>query len=252
MGSEPTPTGRCPSPIAPGSVKIDGFRTVEPALAAARAGAEMVGMILAPARRQVTVEATRQIAEAVHAAVPSVKVVGVFVDALVDEVNAAVRVAGLDVVQLHGDEPPESIARLDVGAIKVFRAMPGEGAAELARRIDGYLAAPVPPVTVLVDGYHPSAHGGTGVRADWALLADVSKSLGIRLGVAGGLTPDNVGEAIGAVGPLMVDVSSGVEVDGVKDDALIRSFVARADVAFRRLAPSSDSAADGLDRLSGR
>lgn len=240
MGSRPVSGHHPPAPIVPGSVKIDGFRTVGHALMAAEAGAELIGMILAPARRQVTIETTRRITAAVHAAVPGVRLVGVFVDASVDDMNAAVRAAGLDLVQLHGDEPPGTLSKLDVGAIKAFRAMPGEDAATLASRIDAYLSAPVAPVAVLIDGYDSGAHGGTGVRADWTLVTELSGSLGFRVGLAGGLTPGNVHEAIMTVGPLMVDVSSGVEVDGIKDEALIRRFVEQADIAFSepRVTPS--------------
>ena len=218
--------------IDPHTVKICGTRTVEHALVAVDAGAELIGMIFAPARRQVTIETARRIADAVHAASPDVRLVGVFVDAPADAINRAAKGAGLDLVQLNGDEPPEMLADLEVGAIKAVRPLPGESARDLAARIRSYLNAEVPPVAVLIDGYDPRAHGGTGVRADWDVVRIISGEPGIAVGLAGGLTPDNVGGAIQMVGPLLVDTSSGVEVDGTKDAELIRAFVKRADAGF--------------------
>ena len=219
--------------IRPDSVKIDGIRTVEHALVAADAGVELIGMIFAPTRRQVPLDTARRISDTVHGAA-SVFVVGVFVDATADDINASTAAAGLDLVQLHGDEPPELLARLDLPAIKAFRALPAEGAEALATRIRRFLEADVRPVAVLIDGYHPTEHGGTGVQANWGMVRDVSRFLGQRVGLAGGLSPDNVEGAITAVRPLLVDISSGVEVDGVKDAGLIRSFIERADAAFHR------------------
>jgi phosphoribosylanthranilate isomerase len=85
-------------------------------------------------------------------------------------------------------------------------------------------------VAALIDGYHPTAKGGTGIRADWRIAADVSSHQPFLL--AGGLDPENVGEAIATVRPLGVDVSGGVERDGVKDPTLIAEFVHRARAAF--------------------
>ena len=252
MGSEPG-TGRDrPSTIPPGSVKICGVRTVEHALIAAAAGAELIGMIFAPARRQVSAETARQISDAVHAAAPGVRMVGVFVDATAAAINAAAEVGGLDLIQLSGDEPADLIAELGLPAIKAFRPLPGEDVAALANRIGIHVTAPVPPVMALIDGYDPNAHGGTGVRADWGMVAELTARLDVPVGLAGGLTPGNVGEAIGTAGTLMVDTSSGVEIGGVKDDALIRAFVERADAGFTRFAPRPSSSAGGVDRLAGR
>lgn len=219
--------------IPPGSVKIDGLRTVEQALVAAEAGAEIVGLIFAPGRRQVTADLAQRISDAVHSASPGVRVIGVFVDASAEAITETAQSANLDLVQLHGDEPPEMLDELEFPAIKAFRALPGERAEDLVLRIRPYLRAKVPPNAILIDGYDPKAHGGTGVRADWDVVAAISTELGLSLGVAGGLNPDNVGSAISVVRPRFVDISSGVEVDGIKDDALIRRFIERADAAFR-------------------
>ncbi len=241
MASNSSSVTRIDATIHPGSVKICGTRTVEHALVAVDAGAELIGMIFAPARRQVAIEMARRISDAVHATSSEVRVVGVFVDAPADEINASARDAGLDLVQLHGDEPRELIADLEFPAIKVFRPPPGERAGDLTNRIRPYLAAAVPPVAILIDGYDPKAHGGTGARADWDIVRAVSDELGNVVGLAGGLTPGNVGGAIQTVTPLLVDTSSGVEIDGVKDASLIRAFIAGADRAFAETAAAAPS-----------
>jgi phosphoribosylanthranilate isomerase len=96
--------------------------------------------------------------------------------------------------------------------------------------IHRYQSAPVPPVGILVDGYSEQASGGTGARADWSLAAEICAGAPILL--AGGLDPENVGDAIQRVRPLGVDVSSGVEIDGIKDSALITQFIRAARAAF--------------------
>jgi phosphoribosylanthranilate isomerase len=97
--------------------------------------------------------------------------------------------------------------------------------------IGRYHSGPQPPLGILVDGYAEEFAGGTGVRADWQLAAEIAASFPIIL--AGGLDPDNVGVAIRQVHPLGVDVSSGVEIDGVKDAARIEAFIRAARTAFR-------------------
>ena len=236
MASNSSSVTRINATIHPGSVKICGTRSVEHALVAVDAGAELIGMIFAPARRQVAIEKARRISDAVHATSSEVRVVGVFVNASANEINQACRGAGLDLVQLNGEEPPELLADLDLPAIKAFRPLPGEGTGDLAGRIRTYLAAAVPPAMVLIDGYDPKAHGGSGARADWDVVRAVSNALGIAIGLAGGLTPENVGGAIRKIEPLAVDTSSGVEIDGVKDADMIRAFIEEADGVFAETA----------------
>jgi phosphoribosylanthranilate isomerase len=100
--------------------------------------------------------------------------------------------------------------------------------------IGRYQSAPQPPLGILVDGFAEESAGGTGVRADWRLAAEVGALVPIIL--AGGLGPDNVGAAIRQVRPLGVDVSSGVEIDGVKDASRIEQFIRAARQAFQQLA----------------
>ncbi len=221
--------------IAPGSVKICSLREVEHARYVIDAGADLFGLIFAPARRQVTVERARNIVQAVRAGASgdSPRAVGVFVDASADEINSVIQTVGLDLVQLHGSERPELIAELSVPAIKVFRPEPGTSVATVQRDLERFAAAARPPVAFLIEGFHPSQAGGAGVRADWLLVSKLAREWPIVL--AGGLSPDSVAEAIEAVRSIAVDVGSGVETNGVKDPAMIAAFVQNARTAFAEL-----------------
>jgi phosphoribosylanthranilate isomerase len=214
-------------------VKIDGLREPEHAAAAAAAGADLIGFIFAPARRQVTPGVARSCIAAARAASPErpVLAVGVFVDASPSEMARIARETGIDALQLHGAEPPESLRHLPVPALKALRPRPETEASQLMAEIGRYHSSPQPPLGILVDGYAEEFAGGTGVRADWQLAAEIAASFPIIL--AGGLDPDNVGVAIRQVHPLGVDVSSGVEIDGVKDAARIEAFIRAARTAFR-------------------
>jgi len=220
-----------PAAIAPGTVKIDGLREPAHAVAAVEAGADLVGFIFAPARRRISVDQARRCIEAARAAAERpIGAVGVFVDADGQTINRMVDAAGLDLVQLHGGEPPALLARLTRPVVKAFRPPAGTLPAMLAAEVDRFLRIPNAPVAVLIDGYAPGAAGGTGIRADWSLAAEIGRHCPLVL--AGGLTPENVAAAIAAVRPLAVDVSSGVETDGEKDGAKIAAFVAAAKRAF--------------------
>ena len=217
-------------------VKICGLREAEHAVAAVEAGADLLGFVFAPSRRRVTAEraavclgATRDRARALGRTVLGV---GVFVDASDAEMNEVAEVAGLDVLQLHGDHDPGLLERLNRPVIKALRVMPGAGWADLEARMDAYATAASTPIAFFVDGYDPVAHGGTGVRADWGLAGTMAANGPLVL--AGGLDPENVGDAIAAVRPLAVDVSSGVETDGSKDPAKIADFVEAAKAAFSK------------------
>ena len=201
-------------------IKICGITTAKDAAAAVAAGADAVGVIFAPSPRQVTLE---QAALALAAVPPPVARVGVFVNALPDEVAAAVRACGLNAVQFNGSESPEACENSPVPVIKAVPIGTDFGlvAAEPFR---GHAAA------LLLDTYHADKAGGTSQTFDW-------RSLGTIPGwapffVAGGLTPDNVGECIEVLHPFAVDVSSGVELSpGVKDHAKLSALCAAVRVA---------------------
>ena len=158
--------------------------------------------------------------------------VGVFVDAPLSEMTRMVEEAGIDVLQLHGDEPPEIVRQLPVPAVKVFRPRPGNSDPHgVLAEISRYRSGPSPPLGILIDGYSEGDSGGSGVRADWRLAKEISATLPILLG--GGLDSLNVGAAIRQVRPLGVDVSSGVEIDGVKSADRIEEFIRAARQAFQ-------------------
>jgi len=213
-------------------VKIFCLREPEHAAVAAAAGADLIGFIFAPARRQVTAEAARACIAAARIAAPerTVLAVGVFVDALPAEMTRIVQEAGIDVIQLHGDEPPETLRHLPVPVVKALRPRSGTGAAHLVSEINRYQLGSCPPLGILVDGYAEGGSGGTGARADWQLAKEVSAAFPILLG--GGLDSENVGAAVRQVRPLGVDVSSGVEVDGIKATSRIEEFIRAARLAF--------------------
>lgn len=227
---------------AGGLVKICGLREPEHAAAAAVAGADLLGFVFAPARRRVTPEQARRcIAAARDAVGPERRLfaVGVFVNASGGEIAEAARVAGLDLVQLHGDEPPGFSGGLPVPAVKALKPSPSAMVEEAIGAARAQMAATRPPLALLIDGHHPTSAGGSGVRADWAVATRLAT--GVPMILAGGLNPENVAEAIRTVRPLGVDVSSGVERDGVKDAGLIAAFVDAARGAYRDLGVSVGS-----------
>ncbi len=204
-------------------VKICGLRTIEHALAAVEAGADLLGFIFAPARRQVSRAEVAAIGAAVRAAPGGSRVglVGVFVDEPAGHMLDIAGACGLDALQLSGDEAAAIVGELcaegaDRAIIKTLRLAGADTE-------QGWLAAG-PPVRLHVDAHVPGAYGGAGVVADWDRAAELARRRAIIL--AGGLTPSNVARAIAQVQPWGVDVSSGVETDGIKDSAKIRAFVA--------------------------
>ncbi len=221
--------GRAPKLLERGSVKICGLREVEHAIAAAAAGADLLGFIFAPTRRYVAPAAARSmIAAARRECDRPILAVGVFVNAAPAEMNAIADEADLDLIQLSGDEPSSTAGLLERPVLRALSPRPGATAAEAIRVGDSEPRDRI--LAFLVDGHDPGHFGGTGVRADWELAGDLA--LTVPMVLAGGLDPDNVAAAISAVAPLGVDVSSGVERDGVKDSELVAAFVRNAKAAF--------------------
>ncbi|WP_245963150.1 phosphoribosylanthranilate isomerase [Thermodesulfitimonas autotrophica] len=202
-------------------VKICGIQDVETARVAVAAGADALGFVFAASRRQVTPETVRQIVAVLP---PFVVPVGVFVDAPLEAVKEIAAYCGLGAVQLHGAEPPgycQALREIGFRVIKGFRVKGPEDLAGLAGyRVDA----------LLLDTFVPGVAGGTGKAFDWGLLA--GKVFPVPLVLAGGLTPENVAEAVRRVRPYAVDVSSGVETGGRKDPARIRLFIQRAKEVF--------------------
>lgn len=224
VGPDPTEGSR---PVAGVQVKICGITNLEDARAAARAGADLLGFIFyPPSPRFVEPETAAQILQELRrteARLP--RFVGVFVNAEAEQVAAVMDRCRLDLAQLHGDEPPAVLAALGGRAFKALRPATQEAADREGDRF-GPLGCATGP-QLLVDGYRPGVYGGTGQTADWAGIRPVAHRY--RLLLAGGLSPENVQEAIRAVRPWGVDVSSGVEAEpGRKDHRAVRAFVAAA------------------------
>lgn len=196
-------------------IKICGLTRPEDAAVASAAGADAIGVILAPSKRRVTVEQAAEICRRVPAFTMKV---GVFVDPTLEEVREAVERAGLGWVQLHGDESPEFCAAVGVPVTKTFRVGP-DFDPSVAERYEGAVSL------LLLDTFVPGEAGGTGVAFDWQALAGRLPKVA-PIAVGGGLRPENVGEAVRLLRPFAVDVSSGVEVGpGVKSVGLIDRFV---------------------------
>jgi phosphoribosylanthranilate isomerase len=198
-------------------VKICGITSQADALAAVEAGADALGfMFYEQSPRFVS---PRIVAEIVPQLPPFLARVGVFVNPTEEAVRRAVLACALDTLQFHGDEPPEFCRRFGVKVIKAFRV---DDAASLqalpAYRTDAWL----------LDSCVPGLLGGTGAKFNWDLAVE-AKRLGRPIILAGGLTPENIGEAVRRVQPYAVDVSSGVEMTpGRKDPARMRAFVQAA------------------------
>jgi phosphoribosylanthranilate isomerase len=195
-------------------VKICGITRVEDALAAARAGADAIGLVFyAPSPRAVTAAQAREI---VRALPPFVTPVGLFVDAAIEDVRAVLEAVPLSLLQFHGNETPEDCRACGKPYIKAIRLREGDDLAARARSYDDAAA-------ILADAYLEGVPGGTGRTLDWSRLPS---RLARPLILAGGLAPDNVAAAVARVWPFAVDVSGGVEAaPGVKDAAKIAAFM---------------------------
>lgn len=205
-------------------VKICGLTRREDAQAAVAAGASFLGVILAPGGKRTL---SPEHAGEVLAALPATRV-GVFVDAEVEEMQRSAVTARLDVLQLHGDETPETARALREAGWTVWKALRPRGGAEFTAGVARWAGA---VDALLLDGWSPEAHGGTGASFPWREIAALRGRVpeDLALVVAGGLRPENVVEAAELLRPGVVDVSSGVEsAPGIKDHDAIRAFVAAA------------------------
>ena len=219
------------------TVKICGIRTLDDALAAAEAGADLIGMVFVPERhRRITADAAKTIVAGVRdSAGPGPRIVGLFAGQLLDEVNAIVEYVGLDLAQLCGQETVEYAGQVVCDVIKVVHVAESATAAD-----DAGTGARVKDFSgvghlVTLDRYVEGVQGGTGKGFDWGVAAALSKS-GLTFLLAGGLTTENVAQAIAEVSPWGVDVSSGVETDGDKDHQKIRDFMRNARAAAAKTA----------------
>lgn len=211
-------------------IKICGITSVADALLAAEAGADAIGLnFYDKSPRYVTAERAKEICDALPGGVARI---GVFVNSLPQGIIATVNRVGLNAVQLHGDEGPDFLAALaKLSVIKAFRCK--ESTLDRVKAFLDLCLDTSVPSAVLLDAHAPGNYGGTGQVLDWkGLRGERAKLQGLPLILAGGLTPQNVAEAIRLARPDAVDTASGVEsAPGQKDPAKVRAFIVAAKAA---------------------
>ncbi|KAB7706257.1 phosphoribosylanthranilate isomerase [Bacillus aerolatus] len=196
-------------------VKICGIQDLDTALYAKQIGTDAIGFVFAKSKRQLTAEQAEKIADGLKEGPLKV---GVFVNETLEEIKAIADQAALDVVQLHGDEPPELAKQIHLPVIKAFSFQKGASLSDM-------LAYPAD--FILLDSPIGPYRGGNGTSFDWSLLQNESFDRS-RFILAGGLNTENVEEAIQIVQPFAVDVSSGVETNGMKDKMKMKRFIQTA------------------------
>jgi phosphoribosylanthranilate isomerase len=198
-------------------VKICGITSIEDGLAAAEAGADMIGLMFYEQSPRYL--ALAQAAEIARALPPFLMRVGVFANAPADFVIRAIGECNLNLLQFHGDEPSAFCTQFGLMNMKAIRMRDEESLQQLEQyRTDAFL----------LDAYSRNALGGTGEKFNWDLAVEAQK-FGKPIFLAGGLTPENVADAVRKVRPFGVDVSSGVEsAPGKKDHAKVKAFIAAA------------------------
>ncbi|MFC1912281.1 phosphoribosylanthranilate isomerase [Chloroflexota bacterium] len=205
-------------------IKVCGLSQENQALAAVEAGADFIGLVFASSPRQVTPARAKKIAGAVKKHGYRTELIGVFVNTPSSEVNEIADTCHLDRVQLSGDESPEYCHEITRPVIKVMRVSEKDNARDIHKSLTSWEEALSGKEHVfLLDSKVKGRYGGTGIPFNWSLARTVAREF--PLIIAGGLTPENVPLVIKRVKPWGVDVSSGVEVGGVKHIARIRAFI---------------------------
>lgn len=195
--------------------KICGITRAQDARAAAVSGADAVGLVFyAKSKRAVGIAQAQEIVAALP---PFVSVAALFVNETAGAIRETLRQVPVDLIQFHGDESEEFCRQFDRPYLKAVRVQNAQDVQTASEKFPGARA-------ILFDAYHPGEYGGTGLRFDWTLLQNYRDKPWI---LAGGLTPENVAEAVKTSGAAAVDVSGGVEVcGGVKDHRKMAAFVA--------------------------
>ncbi len=193
-------------------IKICGIMSQDSIEVLNRMKPEYVGFVFAKSKRQVSMVQAAEIAKALD---PSIQTVGVFVNESIEKVDEIRRTVGLDVVQLHGSESLDYLERLGG---HLWKALPGSK--ESLERISEYLGL---AEMILLDAMTDKSPGGNNMTLDWSSIGELVSAE--HLVLAGGLNRNNVRQAIEALHPAVVDVSSGVETDGKKDNKKIIQFI---------------------------
>jgi phosphoribosylanthranilate isomerase len=206
------------------SIKICGLSETQHVVAAAEAGADFIGLVFAPSRRQVSTRKALRLIEAVCHLKTRPAVVGVFVNSSAEEVNRIADYCHLDHVQLSGDETWDYCRQIERPIIKTVHvsniSTHGKIISEMTK---GYKLLPQQNLICLLDSKVGETYGGTGRLIDWKSAGKISARFPVL--IAGGLTPRNVGRLIKETKPWGVDVSSGVEIGGQKDTKKIIAFI---------------------------
>ncbi|USK98187.1 phosphoribosylanthranilate isomerase [Bacillus tropicus] len=197
-------------------VKICGITDMETAKRACEYGADALGFVFAESKRKITPEQVKAITGELPAHVLKI---GVFVNESVEVIQKIADECGLTHVQLHGDEDNHQIRRLNIPSIKVLG---------VTSKADMKNAQAYETDYILFDSPKEKFHGGNGKKFSWELLAHMPKELREKTILAGGLNHLNIEEAIRTIQPYMVDVSSGVEIEGKKDVEKIKQFIKKA------------------------
>ena len=205
-------------------VKICGIKDKTHALAAIEVGSNFIGLVFAPSQRQLTPDQAGEIVSAVKKYSEATVIVGVFVNMPAAEVNSIASSCNIDWVQLSGDESWDYCRQITNPLIKAISIKPGQRPEEICEDLaTGVRVLSGQRCVYLLDSQVKGKYGGTGMTFDWKLAQQAAEQFPVI--IAGGLTPENVAQAIKIVSPWGVDVSSGVETGGVKDMAKIRAFI---------------------------
>lgn len=225
-------------------IKICGITNPDDALYAVHHGADALGLNFYPrSSRNVSLETAENIMSELTGSHSETKprIGGVFVNEPDASWSNVVRQTGIHFSQLHGDEPPVRVlaAKKHHPVLRAFRCQ-GTNLADVRHYLEACRSAGGLPDAILLDAFSPHAYGGTGETIDWHTVRDQrGQFLGLPVILAGGLTPDNVAEAIRVARPDGVDVASGVEASpGQKDASKVRDFIAAAQSAFQELEPT--------------
>lgn len=221
-------------------IKICGITNISDALIAAECGADALGFIFYPkSQRYVVPEKAKEIIQKLP---PEISKVGVFVNHEVREVKEIAQFCGLDLIQLHGDEPPEYCAQFPVSSlIKAVSCRTRKEIQELKH---------YPVEAILLDGRDPGQYGGTGRNSDWRLAIMAKETHALIL--AGGLNKENIRKAIKTVRPQAVDINSGVEISpGKKDPRKITEIVRMVREIDQTITNSTRMSSEHKDVLSG-